>query len=196
LPNDFDNLKWRVLRRIGAVGLLWNSASSAWLNIEGLSTDIRHQIFDALLKEDKIAMLSIEGIKSKFYVVAKDAPIIESILANPDIKLKPRCELIAPLDPFLWDRKLIQKIFGFEYSWEIYTPADKRKYAAYVLPLICGEQFVGRIEAVCERETQTLLIKNIWYEDEIKLTKKLDTMINSCMKRFAAFNNCKLVKRY
>jgi len=191
LPDDFDNLKWRVLRRIGAVGLLWNSASSAWLGIEGLPTDVRHQVFDALLDEGKITMLTIEGIKSRFYIVAEDAPIIENILANPDIKPKPRCELIAPLDPFLWDRKLIKKVFDFEYSWEIYTPADKRKYAAYVLPLLCGEQFVGRVEAVCERETQTLLIKNIWYEDGIKQTKKLDAMIKSCVKRFAAFNDCK-----
>ena len=192
LPNNFDNLKWRVLRRIGALGLLWNSASSAWLNIDGLSVDTRNQVFDALLNEGKIAVLTIEGIRSKFYFDVKDTHIIEDVLSNRS--LKSRCELIAPLDPFLWDRKLIKKIFGFEYSWEIYTPADKRKYAAYVLPLLYGEQFIGRVEAVCERKTQTLVIKNIWYENGVKSTKKLDKTINACMKRFATFNDCKNIE--
>jgi len=186
LPDEFAQMKWFVLRRIGAVGLLWNSASGAWLNIWGLTTDIRNKIFAELLDEGMITEVAIEGLKNKFYICTTDMPIIDTVLTNPTIK--PRCEFIAPLDSFVWDKKLIRTIFDFDYSWEIYTPAVKRKYGVYVLPILYGEQFIGRIEVVCERKTSTLIVKNIWYEDGIKQTKKLEATISACIKRFATFN--------
>ena len=194
LAEDFDHLKWRVLRRIGAVGLLWNCASSAWLTIGGLTADARNKVFDVLVAEKEISELAIEGLKRKFYILTADMPLIDELMKNP--VLKPRCELIAPLDPLIWDRKLIKALFGFDYTWEIYTPAHKRKYGAYVLPLLCGEQFVGRVEAVCNRAERVLVVKNIWYEDGIKRTKKLETMVKACLKRFASFNDCVIDKNF
>jgi len=188
LPDDFDHQKWRVLRRIGAIGLLWNRPSDAWLNIGGLNSEARKQVFDALADEGVISKLTIDGLNGIFYILAKDAPFIEEVLSNP--KLKPRCQLLAPLDPFMWDRKLIHTIFGFKYSWEIYTPANKRKYGAYVLPIIWGEKFIGRVEAVCDRKRKTLNVKNIWYEEGVKPTKKQEAVVTSCLKKFAAFNDC------
>ena len=108
-------------------------------------------------------------------------------------KYKPRCELIAPLDCVMWDRKLIKVLFGFDYTWEIYTPANKRKYGYYVLPMIYGDQFVGRIEAVNDRKTKTLNVKNIWYEDGVRHTKALVSAVDDCIKRFAKFNECDTV---
>ena len=186
LANEFLHMKWFVQRRIGAVGLLWNSASGAWLNIWGLTTEIRNQIFDELLDEGTITQIAIEGLKQKFYICTADIPIIEKVLTNPIIKH--RCEFIAPLDSLMWDKRLIKTIFNFEYTWEIYTPAVKRKYGTYVLPILYGDRFIGRIEAVNERKTNTLVIKNIWYEDGVKQTKKLKAAVSACIKRFAKFN--------
>ena len=188
LSDDFAHLKWRVLRRIGAIGLLWNRPSDAWINIWGLSAEIRSNVFDALISEDQITELTIEGLNNKFYIRADDMPIIETVLQNPDFK--PRCELLAPLDPFMWDRKLIKAIFGFEYAWEIYTPAYKRKYGAYVLPLLYGEQFIGRVEVTCERKIKCMTVQNIWYEDDVKPTKIRAAAVASCVRRFALFNDC------
>jgi uncharacterized protein YcaQ len=188
LPKEFDHQKWRLLRRIGAVGLIWNRPSDAWLNIWGLDNKIRDIIFRTLCEDGAITALSVEGFNDPLYCRSDDIPLIETVLKNP--KPKPRCELIAPLDPLLWDRKLIKKLFNFEYSWEIYTPPQKRKFGVYVLPLLFGEQFAGRIEAVCDRKTKTLLVKNIWYEDGIKPSKALQTAADNCLKRFAKFNEC------
>jgi len=188
LPDDLAYLKWRVLRRIGAVGLLWNRASDAWLNIDGLSTETRNKVFDVLMDEGEITELHVEGLNSTLYFCTGDMPLIDTVLA--EFTPKQRCEFIAPLDPFMWDRKLIKAIFGFHYSWEIYTPPDKRQYGVYVLPILYGEGFIGRIEAVCERKTGTLVIKNIWYEDGVRQTKKLEGAIHTRLKKFAAFNDC------
>lgn len=62
---------------------------------------------------------------------------------------------------------------AFEYKWEIYTPVVKRKYGHYVLPILMGERFIGRIEAIVEKETKTLVVKNIWYEEDVEPTIKV-----------------------
>jgi len=188
LPDEFEHQKWRVLRRIGAVGLLWNRPSDAWLYIQNLSAPRRGEVFRALEDEGKITPVTVEGIQHKLYCRTQDIAIIE--LLTKELSHKPRCEFIAPLDCFMWDRKIINAIFGFHYAWEIYTPAIKRKYGPYVLPIIYGEGFAGRIEVVNDRHSKTLVVKNIWYEDGVKLTKKLQSAINGCAKRFAKFNNC------
>ena len=185
-------LAWQIKRRIGAVGMLWNRASDAWLGLNTKSQE-RNMAFDTLLGEGKIFEVAVEGLKDTLYIRADDRSILESVISGEDYS--PRCELIAPLDCLIWDRKLISALFGFEYTWEIYTPAAKRKYGAYVLPLLYGERFIGRVEAVCERKMNTLVIKNIWYEDGFKLTKKTQSAIDSCLKRFSKFNRCNNIER-
>ena len=51
-----------------------------------------------------------------------------------------------------------------------------------------GDRFAGRIEAVCQSKTNVLLVKNIWYEDGVRQTKKLLSEIDKTLKRFARFN--------
>lgn len=191
-PDEHSHRKWRVLRRIGAVGLLWNRASDAWLNIGGLKAEERNLIFQELQDEGKIIETRVDGIMDKFYYPAEDNDAVQSILQNP--ALRSRCELIAPLDNLLWDRRLIKTLFGFDYKWEIYTPEAQRKYGYYVLPLLYGDRFIGRAEVVNERTTKTLRIKNIWFESDVRQTKKLHQALEGCFDRFAKFNECAAIR--
>ena len=172
-PNqdDIEYMKWNVLRRISAVGMLWNKPSDAWLFIRNMKGNERKQVFDELLRENKIIEIIIEGITEKFYCLKSDAGLIKKILYNP--VLKKRTEFIAPLDSMIWDRKLIKAIFNFEYKWEIYTPQKERKFGYYVLPVIRGDSFIGRIEIVNDRKSKCLQVKNFWLEKGIKHTDKL-----------------------
>ena len=86
--------------------------------------------------------MRVQGIRGQLYCRERDRETLLSAMSGEHFS--PRCEVIAPLDPMLWDRKLIRALFGFAYSWEIYTPAAQRKYGYYVLPLIVGEGFAGR----------------------------------------------------
>lgn len=188
LTDDFEHQKWRILRCIGAVGLLWNHSSDAWLNIWGLKPQQRNEGFRELLNEEKIFEVKVEGLKDILFCRSEDLPLIEIVLQND--KFKPRCELIAPLDCMMWYRKLIHALFDFDYSWEIYTPADKRKYGFYVLPLLNNDSFIGRMEAVADKKASTLMVENIWYENGVKQTKRHREAIERCITRFAEFNEC------
>ena len=88
---------------------------------------------------------------------------------------------------------LFRVLFSFEYSWEIYTPAVKRKYGYYVLPMVYGDTFAGRVEAVRDEKAGMLRVKHVWLEEGVRRTKKLDAAVNGCMKRLAKFNGCKEV---
>ena len=190
-PDDTAFLKWRITRRIGAVGLLWNRRSDAWLGID-MTPQQRDQAFSELEKQDRIMAVGVEGIKTGLYMLAEDAPLMEAVCRD-EADLKARLEFLAPLDPMLWDRKLVEAIWDYRYSWEIYTPAQKRKYGYYVLPIVYGQNLIGRIEAVSERRTGTLTVRNIWYESGIKETKKLAHALGMSVKRLARFNGCSQV---
>ena len=192
LPHEHEHRKWRVLRRIGAVGMLWNKNSDAYLGIRGMKGPERERVFAELLAENKIQPLQVEGIKEPLYCRAEDRPLLDAV--QTDSEIKPRCEFLAPLDCMMWDRKLIRALFGFDYSWEIYVPAAKRKYGYYVLPVLYGDQFIGRIEAVSDTKANTLRVKNFWYEDGVRQTKKLAHTVDQRIKRFARFNECGLIE--
>ena len=187
LPEEHEHRKWRVLRRIGAVGLLWNRPSDAWLNIQGLEAGERNLIFSELEAEEKILPVKVEGILPVLYCRAEDESLLREVCC--DTKYALRCELIAPLDCMLWDRKLIKAVFGFEYSWEIYTPAEKRKYGYYTLPVIYGDRFAGRTEIVCDRKNGIMEFRNFWPEEE-RLPKSFAAAFEKCITRFAKFNGC------
>ena len=190
-PDEASWLCWRVKRRIGAVGLLWNRNSTAWLGIN-MTTEQRIASFDRLEKDDVITPVQVEGIRFPLYMLTEDLPLLASVTAG-QASLKPRLEFLAPLDPMLWDRKLIEAVWGYRYSWEIYTPVVKRKYGYYVLPVLWGDRLIGRIEPKADRKAKTLTVQNVWLEPGVRRTKKLSGQIDRAVQRLARFNGCSVL---
>ena len=186
--NEEEFISWRVLRRIGAVGLLWDKNSTAFLGID-INAEKRKKILERLTAQGKICPVAVQGIKQTFYYLSGDDPLMGSIV-DGSADLKPRMSFIAPLDPLMWDKSLILALWDYQYSWEIYTPADKRKYGYYTLPILSGDRFVGRIEAVPDRKEKVLMVKGLWWEPGIRQTKKLNIELEKTLIRFAGFNDC------
>ena len=187
-PDEMSFLCWRVKRRIGAVGLLWNRRSDAWLGI-AMTAEQRDAAFARLEKEGAVTPVQVDGLRFPLYLLSEDLPLMESVVSG-QIDPKARLEFLAPLDPMMWDRKLIEALWGFQYSWEIYTPASKRKFGYYVLPMVYGDRFVGRIEPKADRKTKTLTVSNVWYEPGVRQTKKLVGQVDRAVQRLAKFNEC------
>lgn len=186
LPTDNDHRLWRVLRRIGAVGLLWNRPSDAFLGIDNLNAAERNRIFDELEKTGRIVPVQIEGISHSFYCRTEEAEALQQFHRKP----MPRCEFLAPLDNLLWDRKLIGALWNFDYKWEIYTPASQRKYGHYVLPLLYRDQFAGRAELLCDKKAGILTLQNLWWESGFKPDSTFPKAFYEALQRFTAFNEC------
>jgi uncharacterized protein YcaQ len=185
---DEEYYKWGVLRRVNAVGLLWNKPSDAWLGINGLRSAERNQAFQALLEEEAIASITVDGIKQPLYIAAENLDLLQAAAAlAPDITSCAR--ILAPLDNLLWDRKLIAELFGFEYKWEVYTPVSQRKYGYYVLPVLCGSELVARLEMETDPKSKTLLVKRIWLQDGVASAEVADRILAG-IARFQEYNRC------
>lgn len=174
-----------VLRRIRAVGLLWNKASDAWLGIRGNSRSVLQAAIDRLLAEKLIFPIEVEGIKHTLFAATEDQHWLGKLEGDFWTKKK-RLEFIAPLDSFMWDRRLIEALFDFSYRWEIYTPEAKRVYGYYTLPVLFGDRLVGRIEPY--RDGDTLRCRGLWLEQDVRLTQTFQTSIMKALGRLAEMN--------
>jgi uncharacterized protein YcaQ len=77
----------------------------------------------------------------------------------------PGVAFLAALDPLVWDRELLGTLYDFDYIWEVYVPAAKRRWGYYVLPIWFGDRIVGRIEPRIERRGDELRIAGLWWEN-------------------------------
>lgn len=200
-PNESQQkqIEWHILRRVGAVGMLWNKASDAWLGIDQMKTAQRKAAFETLIDASKIIEIKVESLDVPLYILEQDRLLLESCLN--DFKsstvaetILPRVSFLAPLDNLLWDRNLIKAIFNFDYKWEIYTPLIERKFGYYVLPILYRDTLIGRIEMVNNKKDKTLDVKKIWYEETFKPDLEFKKSLKLSLKRFATFNKCIKVK--
>ena len=170
-PNvtEEEHHDWYVERRIGSIGLQWNKSGDGWLGISGMKSKERTAAVQRLLQKDKIREVQVEGVKLPLYLRTADTPELEAVLQREEAAGEGHGETVfaaalAPLDNLLWDRELIRQLFGFHYRWEVYKPVVEREYGYYVLPLLYGDRFIGRMEPVMNKKSGILNIVRWWWE--------------------------------
>jgi uncharacterized protein YcaQ len=159
---ESEALRHRVLSRFRAVGLAATTGNAELVWGAAGKVAERKVIVAGLLDDEVVVPVQVDGFRETRLVLAEELPILGAA-ARPS-RRPPSVAFIAPLDPLAWDRLMLRDLFGFSYLWEVYTPAAKRRHGYYVLPLLFGDRFVGRIEPRCERKTRTLHILGIWFE--------------------------------
>jgi uncharacterized protein len=181
----------RLLSRHRGHGLLGNGGTGeVWLGIDGT---IRRELRSELVDRGELVAVGVDGLKGDRYVIADELPILaqaeREVAAERggseaggagvetgaarigDIRIgdaPPSVAFIAPLDPFMWDRRLLLPFHGFDYVWEVYTPAAKRRWGYYVLPLLFGDRLVGRIEPRIDRKTHEVRLLSLGWEKEFE----------------------------
>ncbi|MBI1856306.1 MAG: YcaQ family DNA glycosylase [Chloroflexi bacterium] len=119
------------------------------------------------------AQVQIEGGRETYLVLKEDLPVLESLEKgrvpkgwNPkDTTTLEEVTFLSSLD-IVSARGRAQKLFDFDYKWEVYVPAHKRRWGYYVLPILYGDDLVARLDPKLDRTTMTLEIKGFWHEDD------------------------------
>ena len=107
---------------------------------------------------DEVQPLEISGnTEPKLYCLKEDLPLLERAQSN-ETTLPSNLRPLAPLDPLILDRKILQRLWDFDYTWEVYTPAAKRRRGYYALPLLAGDRMVGHVDLKADRAAGRLRV--------------------------------------
>lgn len=147
--------------------------------------------FEPYLNRGFVVPLHIEGVRTTYYALAEDLPFLEELTNDEGRKEPQTVRFLPPLDNLLWRRPRLVDLFDFDYKWEIYTPATKRQYGYYAMPILYGSRLIGRIDPLLDRKNQQLIIENLQLEPGTKVTKRLQSDLWKELRRFATFHGAR-----
>jgi uncharacterized protein YcaQ len=130
-----------------------------------------------LVEERSLEPVAVEGWRNPAYLAAG--------AAIP--RKTPACRsLLSPFDPLIWERSRAERLFGFSYRIEIYTPAPKRRHGYYVLPFLYGERFTARLCLKADRKNALLLVNTAHGENGIDQSETVEALAGE-LTRLAGF---------
>jgi uncharacterized protein YcaQ len=119
-----------------------------------------------LLASGELLTVSVQGWTSPGYVHRDHAEVLEKALAG---RLRAtHTTLLSPFDPLVWDRARALAMFDFEYTIECYTPAPKRRYGYFVLPILHRGRLIGRLDAKAHRAVGQFEVKALFLEPGVR----------------------------
>lgn len=147
-------------------------------------------LLDAWQREHKAMPVMVETL-GEMWLHADLFPLLPQAEAG---KLQAtHSAVLSPFDPVVWDRKRAEQLFDFTYRLECYTPAPKRQYGYFVLPLLHKGRLVGRMDAKMHRKTGVLEVIALWLEEGVKVTATLEKGLFSAISEFARWQGAREV---
>jgi uncharacterized protein len=160
-----EQLLHKLLSRYRAHGLLGASAGSGTFDRIAAAESTperpgRTELRQELVERGALVPVDVEGVRGKRFVLPDELALLQAP-PGPTRSVA----FIAPFDSLLWDTAVIKSLFDFEYVWEGFFPPAKRRWGWYVLPIVFGDRFVGRIEPRIDREQARVEVVGAWWED-------------------------------
>ncbi len=148
-----------------------------------LKASQRKTVVKDLVENDKLCPVKIEDVKQIYYVLKEHL----SLLENSDTSISEKVHFLAPLDNLLWNRRMISEIFDFNYAWEVYKVPEKRVYGYYVMPILYGTRFIGRLDPKLDRQNRKMIINSLLLEEK-NLDKDFRKELAKTLRRFLDFH--------
>jgi uncharacterized protein YcaQ len=160
-----EQLQHKMLSRYRAHGLLGPGGAGGTFDRIAPPKSTPERVGRNELREDLVELgalvpVDVEGVRGERLVLAEELALLQAPL-EPTRSVA----FIAPFDSLLWDTALLSSLFAFEYVWEGFFPPAKRRWGYYVLPIIFGGRFVGRIEPRIDRDRARVEVLNVWWEN-------------------------------
>ena len=156
-----EQVRHKLLSRYRAHGLLGPGGAGGTFARIADPAD-RNELRRELVESGTLVPVEVEGMRGKRLLLADELALLES---PPEAT--PAAAFLAPFDSLLWDTALLAALFGFDYVWEGFFKAEKRRWGYYVLPILFGDRLVGRIEPRIDRERARVEVLGVWWEDGI-----------------------------
>jgi uncharacterized protein YcaQ len=132
-----------------------------------------------------VEALVADGVLRRLRVDDGGAPVLVPGDLELEETVSPGCTLLSPFDNLLWDRPFAERVFGFTHLMEIYKPAPQRVYGYYVLPLLRGDRFIGRVDLKSDRKAGVLRVLALHREPGVRQSAALNQSFESALDRLA-----------
>lgn len=160
------------------------------LGWQRLSAKERREAIDRYIEFGEVVPVEVEGLKRHYYLLASDVESFSVHQKEDGVRTSGEeddvpIHFLPPLDNLLWSRKRLEDLFDFEYRWEIYTPAIKRKYGYYAMPILAGDRLIGRMDPRLDKKQRHLSVQLLQIDPEIDFTKRLSQHVHRKLEAFA-----------
>lgn len=159
------------------------------------------KLIEEWIAAGKAQRVQIDGTRDIYLVLGEDVPLLNLLEKGKipkswhpkEITTLEEVTLLAPLD-IVSARGRAKKLFDFDYVWEVYVPAPKRRWGYYVLPILYGDDLVARLDPKLDRTTMTLETKGFWHEDDAPVKDiEFANALAKGLIRFARFLDAKKI---
>lgn len=167
-----------------------------------MSAGERRAALERRIASGAVMPVEVEGLPKPYYILAADRERLQMqsdhVLAwteerESDVEGEGAIRFLPPLDNLLWSRKRLEDLFSFEYRWEIYTPAVKRQYGYYAMPILAGDRLIGRMDPRLDKKNRHLTVQLLQIDRQVKFTRTLKKKVHEALQAFAAAHGAEAV---
>jgi uncharacterized protein YcaQ len=159
--------RWHLRRSLHAMGAATGTDLRMYLTFPRGEPMERRRVLAELIGAGEVVEITVESgrgkpVRGPWYALAEDLPALAAAARKRAPSLG--TTLLTPFDSFLWHRERTQRLFGFTYAIEVYTPGHRRVHGYYVLPILHDGQLIGRLDAKTHRAESRLEVKRVHFE--------------------------------
>ncbi|MGS2763021.1 winged helix-turn-helix domain-containing protein [Sinomicrobium sp. M5D2P9] len=143
-------------------------------------------VLQSMLEAKTVQQVNIDGLPTIF--------VLPELFENKIKKPSPDIRLLSPFDNSVIHRERAEQLFNFTYRLECYTPKEKRQYGYFCLPILFGDEFIGRVDCKAHRKNGQFELIHLHIENKhLEVESWLEAFVEA-VNRFATFNGCQSVK--
>lgn len=191
MPGPAEVARFRVERALSAYGIATEREILDHLHLSSKASDSKEvgSALAGMVRSDEAVRLTVGHSDAPIYY-ALSRVLDETASLRKDRR---HLHLLSPFDNLVIQRRRLERLFGFPYTLECYLPRAKRKYGYFTLPILWGDEFVGRLDPKAERASTTLRIESILFEPGFNEFEKLAPPLAKNIISLARFNSCNRV---
>lgn len=183
LQSAEEALRTLALKAVRALGI----TKARWVS-DYFRTQKRETSATTLALADQGLLLraKVAGWEEEAFFHPDNRKIVEQAANN---SLQPELTtLLSPFDPLVWDRARAREMFGFDYRLECYTPAPKRRYGYFTLPILHKDKLVGRLDPKAHRKEGMFEVKSLHLEPGVVINDELIASVARALRECAAWH--------